>query len=974
MVDARRLVEQVRDNLARAQTAAQAQLSLAHQELDAELARQKRMAAWAKQVPRRAAAAREERLRLAAARNEAAMAQIAVRATRAADAAAPGAASILWDGWVPTPLDRAVPQPPLRIGETAVAGCPPVPVLVPLLDHAHLAVRLPERADPAHRATADGVINAVLLRALGCAQAGSVRLTGYDPEHLGGSLAGFARLAGAGLLTFVGPGGLGRLLDELVDDIRRINESVLAGEYGSLRELVLAEGRRPEPWRVAVLLGGGGDELTRHEQAQLDRVLRTGVACGVHLIVRGIPVREDLPTVRAVSLEPGAGSPARQGNLGSSPAWQGNLVGSPARQRNIGGSPGPRDRSGGTARDGRSGPEAPSGPDTPDHDGNEDGVGGGGGGARVSGCGALPVLLDPPPSTGLVARVCRDLAERVSAGPVPAEFRDLLPAKPWTENSRTGLTAPVGEGTDDRLVELTLADYPPHALIGGPSGTGKTNLIYAWLGALAARYPPSEVEFYLLDFKEGVSFARFAPSPRDPTWLPQVRLVGVNVNTDREFGLALLRFLAGELRSRAAAAKKFEVTKLEELRAEDPDGHWPRIVAVVDEFQELLAGRDHPAGEAAALLEDLARRGRSQGIHLILASQDVSGIQALWGRQGLVAQFTLRIALPKARRILHETNPAAELLPRNHAVINADSGSLAANRVTRIPHASERDAWADLQHQLWEARPEGLAPPRLFDGDAVPLLSDAPDYLAVLDAGPVGGGEPVALLGETIDVRRHSARLSLPRQPGRNLAVLGTRAGEACAVLGAAARSLAPQFPAGTARFSVACLDDGTDHEALHAARAVHAALPGDPEWYGQDTVHELLAETAAGLDRPGRPHFLILYAVDAASGRLAAARPGGSGHQHLRKIMLTGPERHIHVLGWWRGVARLRDDLGGIGAARYDSVGAWVALDVHGGELTPPLYPRAGGPSWYPRPWRALFFDRAVHQAAEVIVPYGLG
>ena len=84
---------------------------------------------------------------------------------------------------------------------------------------------------------------------------------------------------------------------------------------------------------------------------------------------------------------------------------------------------------------------------------------------------------------------------------------------------------------------VTLSDYPPHALIAGPSGTGKTNLIYAWMGALAARYSPAELAFYLLDFKEGVSFARFAPGRRDQSWLPHVRLVWVNVDTDQEFGL-----------------------------------------------------------------------------------------------------------------------------------------------------------------------------------------------------------------------------------------------------------------------------------------------------------------------------------------------------------------------------------------------------------------------------------------------------
>jgi hypothetical protein len=397
-------------------------------------------------------------------------------------------------------------------------------------------------------------------------------------------------------------------------------------------------------------------------------------------------------------------------------------------------------------------------------------------------------------------------------------------------------------------------------------------------------------------------------------------------------------------------------------------------VAVVDEFQVLLAGRDPLSTEAASLLEDLARRGRSQGIHLVLASQDVSGIEALWGRQGLVAQFALRIALPKARRILAESNTAAELLARNHAVVNADSGAAAANQVVRVPEAGDRQAWARLQGALWRHRPTGLPPPRLFDGDAVPPLREAPDFIDLGPGTSLGERGPEALLGEAIDVVPRAARLALPPLPGRNLAVLGTRVDEACAVLGAAARSLARQYPPGLARFSVACLDSaGLDTATAAAARALHAALPEGAGWFDAETIAGLLAQTAAGLDGPAQPHFLVLYAVDAASDRLAAPGTGGSGHQHLRRILHAGPERHVHVLGWWRGVARLRDDLGGAGVARYDSVGAWVALDVHGSELTPPLYPKAGGPPWYPRPWRGLYFDRAVHRTAEVIIPYGL-
>ena len=781
---------------------------------------------------------------------------------------AAGAAGAPWRAWAPSEPDDTGSPGLLRIGTIAYEQST-LPALLPLLDGAHLVFE-------GDQDSADGVIAALLLRALGTTRPGDLRLSVYDPEHLGGTLAAFAPLGNADLLSFVGPGGLGPMLDDLVEHICRVNETVLAGEYASLAQLTAAGlGPRAEPWRVIVLLADpvSAAAITPAQQAQLDRIVRTGVACGVHLLVRGLQLAPHR-TLHRVTVA----------------------------------------------------------------DGN----------ATCDSTGDLSITLDEPPPADRIAAFCRSTAERLRTGPEPARLADLEPAKLWTESSAHALVAPIGDGPDGELVVLPLGDDPPHALIGGPSGSGKTNLIYAWLGSLAARYGPAELALYLLDFKEGVSFARFAPGPREPSWLPQVHLAGVNVNGDREFGLAMLRHLGEELRLRAQAAKRNEATKLAELRAEDPAGHWPRIVAVIDEFQVLLAGRDALADEAVTLLEDLARRGRSQGIHLVLASQDVSGIEALWGRSGLIGQFTLRIALPKARRILADNNLAAALIPRFHAVVNTESGVPGANQIVRLPDAGDRLAWRTLQRRLWRERPEGAVPPRLFDGDAVPRLPAAyrpagrvPDVTAGV------GSSPGAVLGERIDVAARPARLRLGRMPGRNLAVLGTRTDEACDVLAAAALSLAAQGPA---RFSVVCLDPGAEHAA---ARLV-AELP-QADWYGPDDVLDLF-ET---LTSDGIPRYVLGYAFDAAP---ACREP-------LRTLLATGPEQRVHVLGWWRSVARLRDDLGGAGA-RTDAIGAWVALDVHGSDLGP-LSPQPGGPAWYPRTRRALFFDRSVHRTPEVIIPY---
>jgi DNA segregation ATPase FtsK/SpoIIIE, S-DNA-T family len=843
---------------------------------------------------------------------------------------APGAAGAPWPEWEPTPPDGDRPAGLYRIGrltttQPAPAGDPgtEAPALVSLLDSNHLAI-----VDPGHRAAittggdaepeppepvtyrptdaVHGVIAAILLRILGATAPGSVRLTVYDPERLGGSLASFAPLASAGLLSFVGPGGLGGVLDEMVEQVRRINQTVLAGEYASLRELHAATGRRPEPWRIAVLLGegtGGADELSAAQRAQLDRLVRTGPACGVHLVMSGIGEpgewRDRMDTVVLVGDK----------------AWT-NLVGN-----------------------------------------------------------RLAVALDPPPPGELVTRTCRAIADRVSAGPEPAAFAHLLPEALWAASSAERLVAPVGAGPDGRLVDVELGDSPPHALIGGPSGAGKTNLLYAWIGSLAARYGPDELALYLLDFKEGVSFARFAPGRRDESWLPQVRLVGVNVNADREYGLALLEYLHEQLRARAEAAKAHEATKLAELRAQDPKGHWPRIVAVIDEFQVLLDGRDQVALEAARLLEDLARRGRSQGIHLVLASQDLSGIDALWGRTSMVAQFTLRIALPKARRILVEGNTAADTIPRHHAVVNPDSGAAPANRIAHIPDAGTDGTLDALQRKLWTMRRPDAAPPVLFDGGAVPDLDGAADFLALApdETGPPRA--PVALLGQTIDVTGRSASLRLSRSPGRNLAVLGARIDEACDVLAAAVRSLARQYRPGAARFSLVCLDDDAVDATKQELDRLRAA-GHDVDWYDRDQVRELLAEAAQRVraDEPSVPHVVAMYAVDAAAGVLARkdTTTRRSARDDLGEVLSRGPEMRTHVLGWWRSVPRLRDDLGGLGA-RFDAFGAWLALDVQGAELGP-LSTQPGGPAWYPRVRRALFFDRAVHRVPQLMIPYRTG
>jgi hypothetical protein len=810
---------------------------------------------------------------------------------------APGAAGEPWQTWLGTigTADGMGELPELwRIGTAVADEAPeqiPFPVAVPLLDTAHLHIA----TTPDSRATAEALVETLLLRVLSHLQPGLAHVHVWDTGQLTGSLAGLYPLTRAGLLTVHDPARPKELLDELSDHIRRVHTGVLAGGDTSLKTISGRAGRRTEPWRIAVLFGNH-QALRDEQQQQLLRVARNGLASGIQLVVVDVPITVNSPMEMIDFIDEH------------------------------------------TARCSMTGPHA-------------------------------TVTPDPPLPRADVPKVCAEIAAELEYRRARlCTFADLLPPEHWRERSAAGLLTPVGM-VDGMPVDLVLGDSSPHALIGGPSGSGKTNFLYAMLGGLTARYSPDELELYLLDFKEGVSFAQFTPGRRDRTWLPHAQLVGVNVNADREFGVALLKFLADTMRYRADVAKQHEVTKLEELREEDPTGRWPRIVAVIDEFQYLFAERDPVATAATALLEDVARRGRSQGIHLVLASQDVSSIEAFWGKPAIFEQFILRIALPKARRVLADQNEAALELPRWHAIVNHESGVAQGNQFARIPDSTSRGTFDTLQHALWEKRDETQPVPRLFDGSHVPPLASATDFRQLRPgAGPVS-----AVLGQIIDVAGSAAVTPLPGAPGRNLAVIGSSVLDAASVLGAAALSLARQHEPGTAVFVLCRLVDDAKEPIDWLARQL-VADGHEVTVVGRADFRPWLTEVADELAAGGtdRPRYLFCYGLDAAQATLETKDPATftSGLDALRAVLRHGPEHRTHVLGWWRGVGRLRAMLP---IGQLDDIGPWVAFDVQGQELQMTL---AQGQivSWSPRARRGLYFDRFEHTRPQVIIPFSLG
>jgi S-DNA-T family DNA segregation ATPase FtsK/SpoIIIE len=216
-----------------------------------------------------------------------------------------------------------------------------------------------------------------------------------------------------------------------------------------------------------------------------------------------------------------------------------------------------------------------------------------------------PLLVGAPPD-----RAARRLVERWrAAGSDPAP------------------STPLGHSVDG-LVEVDLVRDGPHALIAGTTGSGKSELLRSLVIGLAAQLSPDHVTFVLVDYKGGSTFDACADLPHT-----------VGLVTDLDDGLAerALISLDAELHRRERLLRSVGASDLSDyrLRAEAPT--LPRLVVVIDEFAALA--KELP--EFLSALVGIAQRGRSLGVHLILATQRPAGVVT----DEIRANTNLRLAL-----------------------------------------------------------------------------------------------------------------------------------------------------------------------------------------------------------------------------------------------------------------------------------------------------------------------------------------
>lgn len=736
------------------------------------------------------------------------------------------------------------------------------------------------RHDGPSRSAAHGFVRSMMLRHLLSVEPGEVTFCVFDPVGLGQSAGELLDLAEydtdliGGKVWSSSQEFEARLVD-LSAHIELVIQKYLRTTYQTIDEFNDAAGEVAEPYKVLVLFDFPNG-LTNESAARLKSIVENGPRCGIFTLVASdpsvqVPYGVDVEPLKASmkSLNLQGGFVENVNGYQAEFAFEPDVL--PARsevaKRII------------------------------------DSVG------RASISRTEPVVTFDKVFAMYSDVAARGLRPELGRAATRTDVAD--PGTWWSDDSTRGLFAPLGQkgARDVAILGFDSSDHAGALLVGRP-GSGKSTLLHAYLGGLTTLYGPDELDLYLIDFKEGVEFKAYAEER-----LPHAKVIAIE--SDREFGLSALESLQAEIAQRAELLRRTggRQAGMQGLR-EATGAKMPRILLVFDEFQVLFARNDTVGLAAAQLLESIIRQGRGFGVHVLLGSQSLAGLDALGAHvpQLLPVRILLPAAESDARKVLGDNNNAGDYLTSHgEGILNAAGGAVEANERFKGALLAEADRATLLQRLREKANESGYTRvPIVFEGNSLaPLDTQHPrqfrEELAVSGRSPVRvrSGKPMSVgdTGDLILSREAGANvLAIVRSGDHENAGIEPAGGPAYGLLAAAVASGA------TTNSTVDVIDfmsndDGLDmlFEPLLATKRIslkrRRAFPDVLSAY-TDEVDERVEQD----DSNGPSKLLFLFGVhrarDLDSG-LGSLDVDLDIVEKLERVMRDGPEVGVHVWLW---------------------------------------------------------------------------
>lgn len=324
------------------------------------------------------------------------------------------------------------------------------------------------------------------------------------------------------------------------------------------------------------------------------------------------------------------------------------------------------------------------------------------------------------------------------------------------------IQVPIGSDDSNNVVDfcMDLISHV-HAFILGQSGSGKSVLLHNIISSVIYKYAPEDLQLYLLDFKlGGVEFNRYKG-------VKHVKSLLVD-NSDQQITLEILRELRDSMIERGKILRNAGVNNLVEYNRINPSAAMPQILLVVDECHEMFRlGSDVPriiSNEISEIVTKIAKEGRSQGVHLIFATQTLSGTEISNEILNNISDhYLLKCAIVDSERMVERSSDITSKLSTGQIYYHhVDS------QITFQGYYIDKDN-AELQIQKIKDKAKNHASNGefYFNGSQLFQLNKN-----ILESGK-NQKYPTAYIGKNISIKQNDLSITLKKDFSENILLFG---------------------------------------------------------------------------------------------------------------------------------------------------------------------------------------------------------
>ena len=322
----------------------------------------------------------------------------------------------------------------------------------------------------------------------------------------------------------------------------------------------------------------------------------------------------------------------------------------------------------------------------------------------------------------------------------------------WNKNASKMLEIPIGKSYDRSIQYLTLGLEHHHCLIGGRSGSGKSILLHNIICNGAWLYSPNELQFVLLDFKDGVEFNAYKNFPNTKI---------LSVQSDTSFALNVFRYLNQEITRRAELFKCINASNLMEYN-QNSESKLNRYLVIIDEFQRMFNTKDYGTRkDLESYIDNIVRQGRYCGINLILCTQALGDLSVS------LSELTLRIGFSfsserECRRICYDSTIPLGLEIGQAIYCEKPDGS--NPKKFKVSYLGKSDISA--QSEMLSSQNENKSFDRFIFDRETPA-----NYNSIVKGDKDGGN--AIYIGSPMSIKKIHCYYKFKREQGSNLLIVG---------------------------------------------------------------------------------------------------------------------------------------------------------------------------------------------------------